>query len=154
MTIRSPLICAALLIATAGCTRPGNAVPGAELPTLDVTNWTEKTELYMEHPPLVAGETVRFAVHLTRMNDFSALNAGRPRIEMTPEAGGSASTLAGSEPLRPGAFRVEGTIPAAGSYQWALIVEAPGLSDRHDLGVVTVFADTRAAIADAEKSPT
>jgi RND family efflux transporter MFP subunit len=155
MTARSPLICAALLVATTACTRPGDAVEGAgnELPTLDVTTWTEKTELYMEHPPLVAGETVRFAVHLTRLNDFSALNAGRPRIELTPQAGGSPSTLPGSDPLRPGAFRVEGKIPAAGSYRWALIVEAPGLSDRHDLGVVTVFPDVRTAMADAEKGP-
>ena len=56
------------------------------MPTLDVTSWTDKTELFMEHPPLVAGQTVRFAVHLTRLADFSALNAGRPRIELTPEA--------------------------------------------------------------------
>ena len=154
MTTRS-LICTALLVATTACTRPGDAVQGAgdEVPTLDVTNWTEKTELFMEHPPLVEGETVRFAVHLTLLNDFSALNAGRPHIELTPEAGGSISTLPGSEPLRPGAFRVEGKIPAAGSYRWALIVEAPGLSDRHDLGTITVFADERAAIADAEKQP-
>ena len=65
----------------------------------------------MEHPPLVAGKTVRFAVHLTRLADFSALNAGRPSIEMTPEGAGSPVTLPGSDPLRPGAFRVEGTLP-------------------------------------------
>ena len=98
----------------------------------------------MEYPPLVAGQTVRFAVHLTRLADFSALNAGRPRIEMTPEAGGAAVTLPGSEPLRPGAFRVEGALPPAGRYRWALLVDAPGLADRHDLGVTTVFADAAA----------
>jgi hypothetical protein len=95
----------------------------------------------------------RFAVHLTRLNDFSALNAGRPHIEMTPESGGSPATVPGSEPLRPGAFRVEGKIPAAGRYRWALIVDAPGLSDRHDLGTATVFPDQPSAIADAEKRP-
>ena len=46
--------------------------------TLDVTSWTQQTELYMEHPPLVAGQTIRFAVHLTKLADFQALNAGRP----------------------------------------------------------------------------
>lgn len=127
------------------------AAAEAEAPTLDVTSWTDKTELFMEHPPLVAGQTLRFAVHLTRLNDFSALNAGRPHIEMTPESGGSPATLAGTEPLRPGAFRVEGAIPPAGRYKWALIVDAPGLSDRHDLGETTVFADQGAANADAEK---
>jgi RND family efflux transporter MFP subunit len=120
---------------------------------LDVTNWTNKSELFMEYPPLVAGETVRFAVHLTNLSDFSALNAGRPRIEMMPESGGGATTLPGSEPLRPGAFRVEGKLPAAGRYKWALIVDAPGLSDRHELGTATVFGDAKTAIAEAEKKP-
>ena len=46
---------------------------------------------------------------------------------MTPEAGGAPVTLPGSEPLRPGAFRVEGKMPPAGRYRWALLVNAPGL---------------------------
>ena len=29
--------------------------PEAEVPTLDVTAWTDTTELFMEYPPLVAG---------------------------------------------------------------------------------------------------
>ena len=93
------------------CRKPPAAQP-AEVPSLDVTSWTDKSELFMEYPPLVAAQTVRFAVHLTRLGDFSALNAGRPRIEMVPEGGGATVTLAGSEPLRPGAFRVEGQAAA------------------------------------------
>jgi RND family efflux transporter MFP subunit len=134
------------------CNRAAPAPP-AEPPTLDVTSWTDKSELFMEYPPLVAGQTVRFAVHLTRLSDFSALNAGRPRIEMTRNTGGAPATLRGSEPLRPGAFRVEGTLPPAGTYRWALVVDAPGLQDRHDLGAATVFADEATAVADAEKRP-
>jgi RND family efflux transporter MFP subunit len=145
---------AALAVAAAlawGCNRPPAAAGGQpEPPTLDVTSWTAKTELFMEYPPLVAAQTVRFAVHLTLLSDFSALNAGRPRIEMTPEQGGSPVTLAGSDPLRPGAFRVEGQLPAAGRYRWALLVEAPGLADRHELGMATVFGDPASAAADAE----
>src|SRR6185503_19905608 len=125
----------------------------AEPPSLNVTNWTDTTELYMEYPPLVAGRVALFAVHLTRLGDFTPLTAGRPRIEFTPEAGGAPSVLNGSEPSRPGAFRVEGAPPAAGRYHWTLIIEAPGLSDSHDLGSVTIFADEKAAIADAEARP-
>ena len=146
----------ALLVAalTPACNRGANS-PGtpAAPPTLDLTSWTDKTELFMEHPPLVAGSTVRFAVHLTRLADFSALNAGRPSIEMIPESGGSSVTLPGSEPLRPGAFRVEGRLPAAGRYRWALLVNAPGLADRHELGVTMVFPDEATAVADAERRP-
>ena len=105
----------------------------------------------MEHPPLVSGQTIRFAVHLTRLADFQALDAGRPLIEMSPESGGAAAVLPGSDPLRPGAFRVEGKLPPPGRYRWALLVTAPGLSDCHDLGMTVVFADEAAATADAEK---
>src|SRR5687767_3068621 len=72
---------------------------------------------------------------------------------MTPESGGRPVTLPGTDPLRPGAFRVEGKLPAAGRYRWALLVDAPGLKDRHDLGVTTVFADDTTANAAAEQQP-
>jgi cobalt-zinc-cadmium efflux system membrane fusion protein len=149
-TFRVAVTIVAALAAACG-TSPAPAPP--ELPSLDVTSWTDKTELFMEHPPLVAAQTVRFAVHLTRLADFSALTTGRPHIEMTPEAGGAPVTLPGSEALRPGAFRVDGTLPPAGRYTWALVVDAPGLADRHELGVTTVFADQAAGVADAEKPP-
>ena len=152
--MKAPYLATALLAASClatGCARP--QPPPAETSSLDVTSWTEKTELFMEYPPLVAGQTVRFAVHLTKLGDFSAVNAGRPNIQLTPEAGGSPVTLAGSEPLRPGAFRVEGQLPPAGRYRWALAVDAPGLNDRHELGAVTVFGDQASALADAEQRP-
>jgi membrane fusion protein, heavy metal efflux system len=139
--------------ATTACGRPPAPSANAEAPTLNVTDWTPRTELYMEHPPLVAGHAARFAVHLTKLDDFAALNAGIPSIEFRPAAGGSRTLLKGSAPSRPGAFRVDGTAPAAGRYRWALLVEAPGLSDRHELGDVTVFADEASARADADKRP-
>jgi cobalt-zinc-cadmium efflux system membrane fusion protein len=146
---------APILLAT-GCRRgTTGAGPGAVPvePTLDVTSWTQQTELFMEHPPFVAGHTIRFAVHLTTLADFKALNAGRPSIELSPISGGPPVVLPGSEALRPGAFRVEGKLPAAGQYRGALLVNAPGLADRHDLGSTTVFADEATAIADAERQP-
>ena len=139
-----------IALAATGCAREATAPP-KEAPMLNVTNWTSKTELYMEYPPLVAGHAVRFAVHLTKLDDFQALNAGTPSIELTPESGGAKTTLHGTAPSRPGAFRVDGTPPAAGRYRWALLVDAPGLNDRHELGNVTVFADEAAAKADADK---
>jgi hypothetical protein len=46
-------------------------------------------ELYMEYPPLVAQQNARFAVHLTRLGDFKALNDGRPSLEFTPDRSGT-----------------------------------------------------------------
>lgn len=140
----------ALLMAACGGGAGVVDEPEAEMPTLDVTAWTDTTELFMEHAPLVVGEEVLFAVHLTRLSDFSAMTTGRPRIEFTPESGGPPVVLQGEEASRPGVYRVLGAPPAAGSYRWSLVIDAPDLMDRHDLGPVTVFADQAAGVADAE----
>jgi cobalt-zinc-cadmium efflux system membrane fusion protein len=146
------VLCLAIVAAAAACSREAEQPAPEEPPTLDVTHWTERTELFMEYPPLVAGQKPIFAVHLTRLSDFSAMTTGRPRVEMTPEGGGAPTVLQGNPPSRPGVFRVEDTIPAPGRYTWALIVDAPDLQDRHELGTVTVFADEATAVADAEKN--
>ena len=49
-------LCLAAVAWIAACTRPAEAPAPAEIPTLDVTSWTDKTELFMEYPPLVAGQ--------------------------------------------------------------------------------------------------
>jgi membrane fusion protein, heavy metal efflux system len=142
----------ALAASVAACA-PQEKPAAAEMPTLDVTDWTDKTELFMEYPPLVAGKTALFAVHLTHMHDFKPVTAGQAKVEFTPEAGGPPTALVGPQPSRPGAFRVEGAAPAAGRYRWALLLDAPELSDRHDLGTITVFGDDKAARAEAVKQP-
>ncbi len=89
------LVCCAGL-AACGREQPSEATP-AEAPTIAVTQWTEKTELFMEYPPLVAGETARFAVHLTDLRTFKPLTKGRVLVELRPSAGGT------------GVFQTEGT---------------------------------------------
>jgi RND family efflux transporter MFP subunit len=157
MRATRPTFCAVLLciVTFAGCAREGTPIEGAESepPTLDVTHWTDKTELFMEYPPLVTGTSALFAVHLTTLPDFKAVTVGQASIEFVPEAGGPPTTLVGPAPSRPGVFRVEGVPPAAGGYRWSLALEAPGLSDRHDLGAITVFADEASGRAYAEQQP-
>jgi membrane fusion protein, heavy metal efflux system len=143
-------LCVALELG-AGC--GGAPAPEAEAPTLDVTSWTDKTELFMEYPPLVGGQEALFAVHLTRLSDFSAMTTGRPRLEFTPESGSAPIVVQGNEASRPGVYRVLGPMPSAGRYRWGLVIDAPDVSDRHDLGSVTVFTDEASAVADAERQP-
>jgi cobalt-zinc-cadmium efflux system membrane fusion protein len=154
MTTRTEVLTAALMAALtmAGC--QGQAEPAATaLPTLNVTNWTDRTELFMEYPPLVAGQTALFAVHLTTLGDFKPVSAGQARVEFTPAEGGPPTALIGPQPSRPGVFRVEGVPPVAGRYRWVMVLDAPGLSDRHDLGEVSIFPDEGAARAAAGTSP-
>lgn len=140
----------------AGCGR--SAAPAAtsthdDLPTLDVTHWTAASELFMEYPPLVAQQKALFAIHLTKLADFAPVTAGRARLEFTPAAGGAATNLIGPQPSRPGAFRVEEVPPPPGRYTWALVLESPDLTDRHDLGSITVFADEATAKKETGEGP-
>jgi membrane fusion protein, heavy metal efflux system len=139
-------------VVVGACSRKSEPV-STESPTLNVTHWTDRTELYMEYPPLVAGHSALFAVHLTRLADFQPVSSGQARVEFTSATGGQPTALVGPQPSRPGAFRVEGAPPAAGRYHWALVLNAPGLTDRHDLGEVQVFADEATANAEASKRP-
>ena len=68
----------------------------------------------MEYPPLVAGQTALFAVHLTRLSDFSAMTAGRPRLEFTPESGGAPATLPGPGAVAAGRLPGRGCCAAGG----------------------------------------
>jgi len=138
----------AALVAT-GCAGGADVNRDEGPPTLDVTNWTDKTELFMEYPVLVAGRTALFAIHLTRLDNFKPVATGQVKMELVPESGGQPTFLASPPPSRPGAFRIEAGAPAAGQYHWVLALEAPGLADRHDLGLVTVYPDEGTARADA-----
>src|SRR5262245_44967975 len=80
----------------AGCRAPAAPPTAKEPPTLNVTNWTERTELYMEYPPLVAGQQALFAVHLTRLADFKPVAAGQARVEFTTANGGQPKALVGT----------------------------------------------------------
>jgi cobalt-zinc-cadmium efflux system membrane fusion protein len=153
MTTKKTILIAALVTSiSVGCRGQAERTQ-TESPTLNVTHWTDRTELYLEYPPLVAGHTALFAVHLTTLVDFKPVTAGQARVEFTPHTAGPPSVLLGPKPSRPGAFRVEGAPPVAGRYRWALVLDAPGLTDRHDLGEITIFADDQTANADAEKHP-
>lgn len=111
-----------------------------------ITHFTDRTELFVEFPRLVAGEKSAFAAHLTRLADFRALTAGRVRVVLS--GGGQADeSFAVEGPSQPGIFRPEALPRQAGQRQLAIVVETPEFSVRHELGPVTVFADRRTADA-------
>jgi RND family efflux transporter MFP subunit len=137
---------AAWLALAGSCGGSSKEAEAPELPEHSLSHWTETTELFMEHPSLVAGATVRLAVHLTTLDDFKPLNEGRPSVELT-SADGRVVTWPGSAPLRPGAFRVEGQVPAAGTYTWGVRVRSTRVTDFHSLGSIAVFPTVEAAMA-------
>ncbi len=147
------------LITLSVCVALGSACAGPEPPAaepdepeaLSVTRWTDKTELFAEYPALVAGETSRFAIHLTRLESFAALTDGHVEVHLRPAAG-AAEVFATDAPSRPGIFGVDVTPSSAGTREMVIVVRAQGLEDEHRVGLVDVHAtaeDARSAAAAA-----
>lgn len=134
---------AAVLLATlAACS--GAPVPKemeAPPPMREVqTLWTERLELFMEYPLLVAGETSGpWAVHLTVLEGAQPVREGSLTLVFTAE-GGSAHEVAVSSPARPGIYTPAVELPRAGTYDLTMRYAGPGLSEEIWIGPVFVYA--------------
>jgi RND family efflux transporter MFP subunit len=111
---------------------------GGERPTVAVTHWTDRTELFMEYPVFVAGESGRSAIHVTDLVDFSPLAVGEAVVVLRAADGRILEFRGG--PSRPGIFGVDLEVDRPGVYEMTLRVEAPDLEDLHELGPVTVHS--------------
>jgi RND family efflux transporter MFP subunit len=117
---------------------------------LSFTRWTNRTELFVEFPPLVVGEGSPFAVHLTRLSDFSPVAAGSVTVLFS--GGGVADeSFEVDAPIVPGIFRPVAKPAHAARRRVTIRLDSPGLEDVHDLGELTVFADPQTAVAAAEE---
>ena len=110
-------------------------------PPVVETRWTTRSELFVEYPPLVEGETSRFAIHFTDLSTFEPVRAGRAAVHLTgaQDTQNKDQEFAVEAPGRPGIFGVDVTPNRAGRYRLEVVLDAPGLTDRHDLGDVTVL---------------
>jgi RND family efflux transporter MFP subunit len=115
---------------------------------LSVTRWTEKTELFAEYPSLVAGQTSRFAIHLTTLQPFKAVTDGTMEVQLRGADGQVESFLA-KGPSRPGIFGVDVKPSRPGQRELIISWRSSSLSDVHGAGPVDVYADAAAAAAAA-----
>ena len=114
-----------------------------------VTRWTEKTELFLEYPPLVAGEVSRFSVHLTELDRFKPLTEGRVVVELR-SSDGKIESFAAAAPSRPGIFGldVKPAKPCVGTL--VISFESSTLRDIHEVGAVEVYSNPEEAARSAE----
>ncbi len=143
MRIRALYVVVGISLGLWGCqTRELDQSEADERPTVAVTHWTSQTELFMEYPVLVAGETGRAAIHVTILDDFSPLTEGEAVVELQDIS--SATVLRFTGPLsRPGIFGADIRVDEPGDYSMTVAVRTPALEDEHRLGTVTVHpADT------------
>ena len=150
LRILSALLLAAIVTACGG--KEPAATEQTQLEPWSVTQWTEKSELFAEYPPLVVGQTSRFAIHLTDIRNFKPVTAGQ--VEVRLEGGGAAPEIFRVDaPSRPGIFGVDVKPARAGTRELVIAIKSASLTDAHRVPDVRVFPDQQAARKAIEGMP-
>lgn len=87
-----------------------------------ITQWTNKTELFMEYPELVVGQEATFAVHLTRLSDFTPISESEVEFIFSSERGNEGS-LTETEVQIPGIYGPDVIFDRAGRYDLTIIIQ-------------------------------
>jgi membrane fusion protein, heavy metal efflux system len=138
------LLAAALMLTACRGNAPSPKAATDAGHTDSVTHWTAKTELYLEYPRLIIGHTSRFAVHLTRLDDFKPVDSGRVEIRLGNQDG-APETFVTEAPSKAGIFGIDVRPMHPGVQRMILKLASTNLVDVHDLGTVPVYPDLPAA---------
>ncbi|TXE17206.1 efflux RND transporter periplasmic adaptor subunit [Psychroflexus gondwanensis] len=110
---------------------------GEEMPRLDHTIWTDKTELFVEFPALIVGNPSRFAAHFTVLNKHQPVREGSVTVSLIKGNKGLRNTV--DSPSSPGIFSPTIQPKEAGNYQLVFELKTPEYSDRITIDDVTVY---------------
>ena len=117
---------------------------GEEIPRLDHTIWTDKTELFVEFPALIVGNPSKFAAHFTVLNKHQPVREGSVTVSLIRDGKGIRNTVVA--PSSPGIFAPAIQPKEAGSYQLVFELTTPEYSEKITIDDVTVYANADEAI--------
>ncbi len=123
---------------------PDGTHAGEEMPRLDYTIWTDRTELFVEFPALIVGNSSRFAAHFTVLDKHQPVREGSVTVSLIKGDKGIRSTV--EAPSSPGIFSPTIQPKEAGNYQLVFELTTPEFSDKITIDDVTVYANTDEAI--------
>lgn len=141
MTIKRSILASTALLLLAACAdhdHNGEDHDDHGPEPLVYTHYTETTELFVEFPPLVVGETSRALAHFTRMADHTPVKEGTVDA-LLQKAGQTVARFRVSAPTRDGLFTPEITPRDTGEFQLLIQLSGPALNATHDLGSVRVY---------------
>lgn len=116
----------------------GHSIASEEKPAVDYTVWTDQTELFVEFPVLVVGETSRFAAHFTVLDGHQPIREGSVTVSLIKDDKGIRHSV--DAPSSPGIFTPSLQPKEAGIYQLVFELKTPAYSDRIVLNDIPVFA--------------
>lgn len=142
-------VAAALVLAACGGEEAAEAE--REIPSVVVTQWGPATELFLEHPELVAGrQTGNWAIHLTEMRGFKPITAGTLTVRFL-QGGREVKSFTIDKPARNGIFLLDPLPPPPGTYEVRLALRSPQATGEHVLPQVRVHPSLDALPAAEEE---
>jgi len=123
---------------------PDGSHAGEEIPRLDYTIWTDKTELFVEFPALIVGSPSRFAAHFTVLDKHQPVREGSVTVSLIKGDKGIRNIA--DAPSSPGIFSPTIQPKEAGSYQLVFELKTPDYSDKITIDDVTVYSNADEAI--------
>ena len=90
-----------------------------ELPTIAVTQWTQKMEIFMEYPVMVKNMDGKFIIHFTFLDDFQPVRDGNVTLEFV-HSQGEKYEFQKDELLREGIFTPVLKLPLTGKYDFTI----------------------------------
>jgi RND family efflux transporter MFP subunit len=111
-----------------------------EPPSVAVTQWTSKMELFMEYPVLVTGISGKFIIHLTTLDDFQPVRSGSVKLGFTHESG-KEYEVSKDELLREGIFTPIIELPQAGNYRFILSYYGQRVQESFEIDNFQVYND-------------
>ncbi len=123
---------------------PDGSHAGEDIPRLDHTIWTDKTELFVEFPALIVGNASKFAAHFTALNKHQPIREGSVTVSLIKDGKGIRNTV--DSPSSPGIFSPAIQPKEAGNYKLVFDLITPEYSDKITIDDVTVYANVDEAI--------
>ncbi len=145
ITTRRSAAVACLFMLVAACKSKGGDTVEAEPAGGAITQWTDSTELFMEHPALIVGAPEKFAVHLTDITDFAPLRSGKITLRFQPRGGGEQVVVVQDVPRSPGIYGPSPEFKRPGIYDLTLIVASPQARDSLSIPGLRVYANAKEA---------
>jgi len=131
----------ALLVAGCGGQSTQETATSEEtsLPSQAVTVWSSDTELFYQHPLMVAGrKSGPWAIHVTQLDGFQPMRKGSLTLRFR-RPDGAAYVHTSDAPSRPGIFTPRPKIPEAGTFRLFVIVDGAQVQDTVEVGDLTVY---------------
>lgn len=129
-----------ILIIAAGFWSCSDTSVAEEAEMIPVTIWTDRMELFMEYPHLLAGNSAKFIIHLTHTDRNAPVTAGMISLDFTGESG-KVTQIEHKELLRDGIFTPMVSLPDPGKYRFILNYSDQDFKEAFVVGEIEVLSE-------------